>query len=335
MKLFSKIIRQIGPLGVYAMAQRVTASVPKILMYHRFSEVSRPGFTSGEHFARQLDYLQEHFTVISIVELVKALENEAQLPANAVVVTIDDGYEDFYSIAFPLLKARGLPATLFVTTGFVNSDLWLWPDQVDWILNQADEVSHSINIDGLKLDSARLTDSLRPGYWGIVIDYLLSVPDIKKHQIIAQLARQLGVILPVNVPVEYRACNWDQLLEMQGSGIEIGGHTVTHPSLGRVSLEQARTEIEQCGQMLSENLGQRLRPFCYPNGTVHDFNDEVKEIVAQSGFAAAVTAFDDCLCVSDRYAIRRFPCGDDMFQFYKSVSGVQHLGNVIRQKVVA
>lgn len=334
MNIVSQLIRQAGPVGLYQLAQRMTAGVPKILMYHRFSEQAEPGCTSRASFEQQLDYLQRNHTVTTLQDIVSAADNGKGLPRNAVVLTIDDGYEDFYSVAFPLLKQFDLPATLFVTTGFVNGEQWLWPDKVDWLLHNAGVIPEAIQLGDVSLAAGPLDAGLRARYWGLLIHHLLKVTDEEKQQLINMLAARLGLTLPQLAPHQYRACGWEQLREMQDQGIEIGGHTVTHPSLGRVTAAQAREEINACKQMLEQQLGSRPRPFCYPNGTVSDFNAEVMQLVQDSGFFCAVAAFDDCRVFDQRFAMRRFPCGDNMFQFYKCVSGMQHLGNRFRNKVM-
>ncbi len=75
---------------------------------------------------------------------------------NAVVITVDDGYLDFYEIAFPALREAGLPATLFLTTRFVDGDIWLWPDQVRYILE------HSEYVEPLAIPGFRAAGPLPP-----------------------------------------------------------------------------------------------------------------------------------------------------------------------------
>lgn len=334
MNIVSRLIRQAGPLGLYQFARRMTASVPKILMYHRFSEQAAPGCTSRDAFAAQLQYLRQYHTVTTLYDVVAALRAGRKVPRNAVILTIDDGYEDFYQVAFPLLREFELVATLFVTTGFVSGEQWLWPDKVDWLLSEVDTIPAGISIGKLTLDAGVLDERRRSDCWAQLIHYLLTVTDGEKQQLIDTLARQLGKALPESAPRQYSACSWEQLQEMQDYGIELGGHTVTHPSLGSVTSSQASAEINGCKSMLEQRLGSLPRPFCYPNGTINDYNSDVAQLVEAAGFFSAVTAFDDCHVFDDLYAIRRFPCGDDMFQFYKCVSGMQHLGNRFRNKVV-
>ena len=121
--------------------------------------------------------------------------------------------------------------------------------------------------------------------------------------------------------------------EMQQNGVEIGGHTVTHPSLGRVSESQAKVEIVGCSNALNENLGRRSRTFCYPNGQPSDFQYFLPALVEDSGFLGAVTAFPDANGTKDPFLMRRHVSGDDMFQFFKATSGVEFLGHRLRREI--
>src|SRR5262249_27677748 len=67
----------------------------------------------------QMAFVQRAYRVVSLDELVHALERGAQLPPRALVITFDDGYADNYRLGLPVLRALGLPATIYVATGAV------------------------------------------------------------------------------------------------------------------------------------------------------------------------------------------------------------------------
>jgi peptidoglycan/xylan/chitin deacetylase (PgdA/CDA1 family) len=104
-----------------------TVKVP-ILMYHYIStppagaDAYRVDLsTSPELFAAHLDRLKaEGYTAISLYQLLAYLTQGAPLPEKPVVLTFDDGYRDNYENAFPLLRERGMPATFFVVTDFID-----------------------------------------------------------------------------------------------------------------------------------------------------------------------------------------------------------------------
>lgn len=328
----SNLVRMAGPLGLYAMARQLCRRHPRILMYHRFSQESCTGFTSRECFRRQVRHIKRHYQPITLGQLLEVIDKGEAVPRNAVIITIDDGYRDVYEVAYPILKEEDVPATLFVATGFIEGRLWLWPDQVRWLLDQTEAIHEPVLLDHVTLEKGALTNAVRDRYWERLIHYLLRIPDERKHELIEQLANVLGHSLPVEAPEPYRAASWQELREIQESGIEIGGHTVTHPSLGQVDDKQAEREITGCRDAIEQNLGRRPDSFCYPNGQETDFTEAIKAIVENAGFKGAVTAFPDAVGIAEHYAMRRHTGGDDWFQFMKSVSGLEWLGHWVRER---
>jgi peptidoglycan/xylan/chitin deacetylase (PgdA/CDA1 family) len=107
------------------MAAVASLKVP-VLMYHEIADVTATPSglaVAPEAFADQLAYLRDAgFTAVTAGDLAKILAGGAgALPARPVVLTFDDGYADFHSRALPLLKQYGHTATVFQTTGWVDT----------------------------------------------------------------------------------------------------------------------------------------------------------------------------------------------------------------------
>jgi peptidoglycan/xylan/chitin deacetylase (PgdA/CDA1 family) len=296
--------------------------VPRILVYHRFGNNSRSVTPQG--FERQLRYLKEHCTVVHLSRLLSALRGAEPLPQNAVVITVDDGYADFYDIAFPLLCRYEIPCTFFVTSNFIGGQKWLWPDKLAWILAHRDEYPDLHVTDRVITGGAR---SSAPRLWTEILTLLRHVDFERLENELCQLARQLELEVPERPVAGYDACSWEQLRIMEASGIvEVGGHTRNHAILSRLDPRQLSNEIDGCLEDLEVRLGKRPRSFCYPNGKPGDYNDRVREAVANAGFVSACTAFYDAKHLDDRYALRRFSSSEDFAQFYKAASGLQYWG---------
>ncbi len=321
----SDIIKTLGFFGLYPIARFLTRRVPIIVMYHRFSETPEPGKVCKAVFEKQVQYIVKHFNAqpLSVITSQKGKE----FTPNTIVVTVDDGHEDFYRVAYPILKKYKVPCTLFVTTKFVAGGFWLWPDKITWLLTQTPTIYNSITLGQNTLPKGLITQEKKGRAWELIVGYLLTLNDQDKHEWITQFSTDIGIMLPNKPPKEFRAVSWDQLKDMQGNGISIGGHTVTHPSLGRVDSIQLAYEVEHCKKMIDDKLGKVSRDFCYPNGQPQDYNDDVKEAVQNSGFRSSVVAFYDKKSVDDIWALRRHTVSEDWFQFHKSVNGVETLGS--------
>jgi len=323
-----KIIKLAMKLGGLQLAKFITRKKPRIFMYHSFSQNEIDGAVSTETFEWQITEIKKNFNPITLLELSTLISSNKPVPNNTIVITIDDGYKNFYDIAYPILKKHNVPATFFVTTGFINGDLWLWPDQLKWLLKQNTSALKKVTLNNQVLS---LTGTFHQN-WQAINDFCLSVTDELKHTYIQSLADQLSIVLPIKAPKQYEPCTWQQLKEMQEWGIEIGGHTVTHPSLGQVNNQQAESEIMGCLQEINKQLGKRKRTFCYPNGAPNDYNEKIKNTVKISGFVSAVTAFNDSYNINLPFAWRRFDGGNNTLGFKKSLYGIEYIGNELNKK---
>ncbi len=114
---------------VQGTAQAADSAV--ILMYHRFGEEGHPQTNiTVEQFDRHLAELENtKYTVLPILEILAKLESGTALPKRTVGITIDDAFRSVYEIAYPKLRERNLPFTLFVATRPIDHKL---PDYMNW-----------------------------------------------------------------------------------------------------------------------------------------------------------------------------------------------------------
>lgn len=260
----------------------------RILMYHRFSG-NRVSAQSA--LARQFTYIRRHYHPISLAEVVRCWQTGAPLPSRALAITVDDGYADFHR-AWSLLKSFHLPATLFVVSGFVNQELWLWPDVVHFCLSRSPLERLVLEMpDGRLFERGLSTETERRAADNDLDGLLLAMPDEARRGIIANLPRHSGVPLPGVIPDAYAPMNWEDLRTMVGEGLEVGAHTETHPVLARIaSQEVLQKEVSGSKIAIERSLHVPVQHFCYPNGQQSDFNAASVEAVRDAGFLSATTA---------------------------------------------
>ena len=106
-------------------AHSLAADHATILMYHRFGEDRYPSTNVRlEQFEEHLEILASgDYHVLPLDDIVESLQTGTPLPDRTVAITIDDAYLSVYEEAFPRLKARDFPATLFVATRPVDRNL--------------------------------------------------------------------------------------------------------------------------------------------------------------------------------------------------------------------
>lgn len=328
-KYKSRAVKLAGPLGGYKMAKILTRSMPKVLMYHRFSDLQEPGKVSVDHFDNQMALLSGYFNVVNLSELCDRIKIGKSIPPNSVAITIDDGYEDFYQYAYPVLKKYRLPATLYITADFVNQSIWLWPDSIRYLISSTSHSTISIN-DQITLtwqpeDANTLSSAIHQ-----LTQYCKRIPNHDKLSLISNLQKKLEVTLPDKPTSEFRALNWHQVRELSQNRIEIGGHTRTHPILSQTNDTELEYEIQSCKTEIEKHIDKEVTSFCYPNGTASDFNDKVKQQVKSAGYQNCTAAYFSQPAFGDLFEIKRNSISNDAFQFKKAVYGYEHLAKMIR-----
>jgi peptidoglycan/xylan/chitin deacetylase (PgdA/CDA1 family) len=319
-----KLMYSFGAFATFRLASRGRTL---IVTYHRFSTDECGPATSGRAFEEQLNYLSTHYRVLPLSQIATGL-GTGKLPAASAAITIDDGYHDAYEIAFPILRRLGMPATFFVATGFVERNTWLWTDKLRFLT----QLTNSRVIDTVVADrSIRLElngQASRLAAASNVNSALKRIPDEEKDAAITRIARSLGVDLPAKPPPEFGPVTWEQLLEMQSNGIDIGSHTVTHPILTKVTNERLAEELLQSRSLLQSKLGQNVDLFCYPNGS---YDRRVRNAVADAGYRCAVTV-EPGLNGHDQdlLTLKRISTEQDLAHFAQSTSGFEQLKNRVR-----
>lgn len=138
-----------------------------VLSYHRFAPGDRSSDRleiSEREFDAQMAYLaREGYTVIGLPELADYMEGKRPLPPRSVVLTLDDGYESVYTVAYPVLRKYGFPATIFIYTDFVGAGSALkWPQMKEMVASGLIDIQpHSKSHSNL---TRRLTGESKTGY---------------------------------------------------------------------------------------------------------------------------------------------------------------------------
>ena len=259
-------------------------------MFHRLSG-SGEGHVTGlpiERFEEYIRYLTRHFRVVSLGTLVEECARGTVKPYSAAV-TFDDGFHEVFTLAAPVLRRYGVPASFFVVSDFVEGRLWLWPDRFRYVFDRAPRgrVEFSQRGSIYVLEIGKNQDRWRAEeQW---IEYAGKLPVAEREELLEAIAEASGVKIPATPPKEFRSMTWDQLRAMAAEGFDVGAHTRTHPILSHVDPEQLRAEVEGCKAQIEQHVGFPVRHFAYPNGRREDYTLEAVEAVSRAGYVAAVT----------------------------------------------
>jgi peptidoglycan/xylan/chitin deacetylase (PgdA/CDA1 family) len=312
--------------GFFFISSWLTRNRPKLFGLHRFisgDSDSRLAM-SAIRFEKQLKFLTKGpWKVVALRDYLKMRLNNERIPTYLVILCIDDGYLDFYKIAFPLLKKYNFPATFFITTEFVNGNFWLWHDHLDYSLKTThmkdfnfylNGKTHSFNIESI-------SDTFKT--WKTFSDYCVQSPNDVKLDILSRLDKMLNVKLPQAPTNNYAAVSWEQVQKMAANNIEIGSHTCNHHILSKIPTEQMENELLLSKKTIAEKLNMPVHSFCYPNGQEKDFNDQIVHYVQKTGYLGAVTLY-----IRDYKSIFKLPrmgIGNDLIDFKWKLCGLETL----------
>lgn len=274
-----------------------------ILLYHRVSAgVDSLGFrgTSAQTFDWQMRLLKRCFTVLNLNEAVARLEN-GSLPARAACVTFDDGYADNAEVALPILLRHGVPATFFVAAGFLNGGRMF----NDTIIESVHYCQHSeLDLSSIHLGVHSLaTREDRRNAVAIILKNIKHLEPTLRDQQAAAVAELARV-----TPSDSLMMTDDQVRSLAEAGMEVGGHTVSHPVLTSIAEDRARDEIRDGRDRLEEIIERPVLLFAYPNGRPgRDYTQRHVCLVKELGFQAAVsTTWGSASAQSDPYQLPRF-----------------------------
>lgn len=266
-------------------------------MLHRFFDERRG---SGGHCAGSLRallaYLQScgvvFATIDEQIEEALALRHDRKVCRTrpSVSFTVDDGYADVADIAQPVFAEFGVPFTVFVVPGVIDSRQMFWWDQVEWLLGNTTANATKLQILAEDTVYSWSTHVDRKHVQRKIVASLKALTPELRAEAIGQLAEDLEVSLPQIPPDAYRILTWPQLRELEAKGATVGAHSMTHPILSLCDAPRSRWEIAQSMKRVQEETSRPSQVFCYPNGMPGDFSDREAQTLQEVGAIGAVTA---------------------------------------------
>jgi peptidoglycan/xylan/chitin deacetylase (PgdA/CDA1 family) len=229
-----------------------------------------------------VDLLDKNYKFISLDRLYEVLKNREKVNKN-VVLTFDDGYKDNYDFAYPILKKYNVPFTIYISTSFPEMTAILWWYVLEDIVINNDKVILSNNEDYLcKTNKQKISSfiairkkimNLNPNSFLTDLDLLLSNYQIDWKSKCEELA-----------------ISWSQIQELSEDDlVTIAGHTKNHYPLNKLTINNARFEIEEANNLIESKIGRFVNHLAYPFGGASEINYREIEIVKSLNLKTAVT----------------------------------------------
>lgn len=245
---------------------------------------------SEAFFEGCLTELKQHGNPVSMDDVVTYFHEGIPFPPYSFAITFDDGFENNYSVAAPVLRKHGVPATFYVTTDFVDRNQMSWVDKIEFcfedvgtgrILLPWSEESTTFSS---PQDARSLLDDIR--------SKVKADPELDVDQLVETIFNQCNrvEVHATDDPLD-KKMTWAQVAELHNEFLfTIGGHTHTHPIMSFLSHETLVDEVDVSVRLLKEKAGVEATHYSYPEGLAHCYNEDVIQLLKSRGVICCPTA---------------------------------------------
>ena len=288
----------------------------RILAYHRVLESIEPdGFSfdldlisaSAEAFKAQMLHVRRYFQPMRFDELADLLDHGKRPPRGALLVSFDDGYDDNYRVAFPILQELGMSAMFFVSTGHIDTGM---PYPYDWLVYMLCSTGNQrLRIPELVLDIDLPPErAARRQLARWLLHHIKTYDADTQRCVIANLEQQWNLPRAQGHP-QCRPMSWNDLRAMRAAGMEIGSHGVDHHMLSKLPPWRMYQEVENSKRQIECELGMRVDVLSYPVGGSDAYDPAVMHAARAAGYrlACSYRSGADAVTVETQYQLRRLP----------------------------
>ena len=256
-----------------------------ILLFHRVNPLHNALWDPMDPrlFDRVLAYVSQKYHVISLQELCLG-QPKSNKPLMAI--TFDDGYRDYIEYALPILHKYRCPSSMYVVTDCVDSNLPTWTYVMDHVFFNTSklripEFDYGLECKDFQI-SAWSTKEQQIRYAATFKQFLKRVDNQQRKKIIEHFLRSFDDVEPPHGQM----MSWHDIRSLSSEPVEIGSHTVSHPSLATIPDEAGlMDEMKVSADKIERQTGKFPLAISYPVGS---YNDMVKRMAKQSGYKLAL-----------------------------------------------
>lgn len=240
-------------------------------------------------FTRCIKLLSTKGTPLSMDQVLYHIENKINFPENSFALTFDDGFENNISIAAPILVDYKVPATIYVTTSFIDKNYMSWIDRIEFSVQKI--TTHEQKFDWIN-EHITLKDNIsKVTFLKKVREYVKNTPQCNPNKFADELCLSLGGRISNSKNQLDLKMNWNQVKLMHESEFfTIGGHSHTHAILSFLDEKDLTYELDNSINMLIEKAGITPIHYSYPEGLFHCYNEHVILELKKRGIRCCPTA---------------------------------------------
>jgi len=293
----------------FSLVRKFIGERPIIPYYHMISDDEKIhvkhlyGFKNIRQFKSDIDFLLKYFVPISLLDLISSLKTGASLKKNAFLLTFDDGFSEMHDIVAPILKEKGVPATFFASSAFIDNKELCYLNKLSIIVERLQNqkaVSPSSEIKKFLADAGVQYGELYSG--------ILSISYRQKD-----LADRIAELLDLNF-IEYLAehkpyLTSEQIAGLIRDGFTIGAHSIDHPLYALLSLEDQLHQTKESVCFIKKRFGLSYGAFAFPHSDNKVSNKFFTEIYGSGlldiSFGTGGLINDECSQNFQRFSLEK------------------------------
>ncbi|OQX99796.1 MAG: hypothetical protein B6I24_01630 [Bacteroidetes bacterium 4572_128] len=245
----------------------------KILLpfYHTISDVKLPHISNlysirnTKLFLKDLEYFCKFYKAISINELFEITSNNKILKKPVFHMSFDDGLKEFYTVIAPILEKKGIPATVFLNTDFIDNKKLFFRYKVSLIIEKINSKKEKFilkDFDEIFKINFKNKDTL--------LKKLLSIK-YKEKFILEKIAKKININFNDFLCKNQPYLNKIEIKNLLNRGFTIGSHTLDHPNLKELNFQNQKIQIFKSFEFLKKEFFLKEKYFSFPFS-----DDEIK-----------------------------------------------------------
>lgn len=251
------------------------------LMYHGVvnenSNYFSPRHITNKQFEKHLLYYKKNFDIISVEEAFENLQNNHQYRRKTITISFDDGFENNYTNALPILEKHKIKATIFVSSSCIQESEWLWTDFIA-------ALNYFYKNQAVMIDNYTFLNSFDKRNNISLPDFIKTTSYSYRDKLINKISKKFGIEAKLKtVPIEiWKLLNLEDLKRLSKSPfIDIGSHGHSHFNLSNIAVDEARIELLSSKTLLENAINKKINIIAYPDGS---YNNSVKNIAEEVGY---------------------------------------------------
>jgi peptidoglycan/xylan/chitin deacetylase (PgdA/CDA1 family) len=268
-----------------------------VFMLHRVSEYEKGRLISNEDLKISPSFLQKviskykkaGFDFLSLDDIYDLINQRRKSSRPFVSFTLDDGYLDNYTNAYPIFKKNKVPFCIFTTTDFIDKKAILWWYSIEDLILQKESILLS---DGSKYSCKTYQEKWDT--FRYLREKILKLPQKELEEYLEEMFSNYDINWLY--PIQSLSMSWDQVKELSKEPLcTIGGHTISHPVFNQISLNEIQKEVSGGIERLESYTNSKIEHFAYPYGSVNEVGIREYEYMKKFNFKTVFVSHGGCI----------------------------------------